>query len=163
MLMIGKFSIRFFVMGTSHVISALCLKRSEMSGEVFELEQRLSNIRKQMSHIDASIKIFDPDFDLRTLPPKRSRKASKHFKHGELNRLLLDTLRKAKKAMTTEDIYQDICLVKGLSDLDESDKRSVKNHIAIALRRQEKSGAIQSCRTEEDNKQVIWKIPSRNA
>jgi len=66
-------------MGTSHIVSALCQKRSEMSGEIIELEKRLSDIRKQMSHIDASIKIFDPEFDLRTLPPKRSRMANKHF------------------------------------------------------------------------------------
>jgi len=122
-------------MGTSHVISALCDKRSEMSGEIISLEKRLSTIRSEIAHLDASIKIFQPDFDLRTLPPKRYHKANKHFKHGELNRLVLDVLRIAEKELTTEEIFHETCRIKGIFIKDDLDKRMIKNCSPSALMR----------------------------
>lgn len=86
-------------MSESHVISALVAKRSELSGLVEHYMQEIKRMDADLHHIDASIKLFDPDYDLRTIKIKQHRKVNLYFKHGESARLVLDVLREVGGVM----------------------------------------------------------------
>ena len=49
-------------MADSHVISALSTKRGEILGSIKHYKQIISSLDKDLTNIDATIKIFEPDY-----------------------------------------------------------------------------------------------------
>jgi hypothetical protein len=47
-------------MTDTHVISALRLKRAEISGYIHDLEKRIARQRASLANLDATIKLFSP-------------------------------------------------------------------------------------------------------
>ena len=49
-------------MADSHVISALSTKRGEILGSIKHYKQIISSLDKDLANIDATIKIFEPNY-----------------------------------------------------------------------------------------------------
>ena len=60
-------------MAESHVISGLAAKRSEVAGYILKYEQQIAELRCDLAHLDATIKLFDPEFNLRGIRAKEIR------------------------------------------------------------------------------------------
>jgi hypothetical protein len=83
-------------MAETHVLSALRLKRAEISGYIHDLEKKIARQRANLASVDATIRIFAPGENPDAIPPKRSyKRRTTYFAHNELPRLALDTLRLA--------------------------------------------------------------------
>ena len=77
-------------------VSALVRRDAELAHEIEALEARLDQVRADLAHLHAAIRILDPDADPAAVWPKRpSRRGCAWFGHGELGRLMLDALREA--------------------------------------------------------------------
>ena len=59
-------------MTNSHVISALRLKRAEISGHIHGLEKRIARQWANLANLDATIKLFSPGANPDAIPPKRA-------------------------------------------------------------------------------------------
>jgi hypothetical protein len=107
-------------MAEPHVISALRAKRAEISGHVHDLERRLARHRANLANIDATIRLFAPELNPDTIPPKRTYRRTRYFTKGELSRCILDALRKADgNAIAAGDIAKGAITEKGLpADVD---------------------------------------------
>ena len=75
-------------MAESHVISALKLKRAELSGHIKDLERRINRQRANLASLDATIRLFSPEMNPDAIPPKRRYRQSGYFKQHELPRLV---------------------------------------------------------------------------
>jgi hypothetical protein len=91
-------------MTEKHVVSALRLKRSEISGHVHDLEKRIARQRANLANLDATIKLFSPGSNPDAIPPKRTYRRTRYFAHNELSRLTQDALRMASGPLTTAEI-----------------------------------------------------------
>jgi len=58
-------------MSASPVINCLRRKRAEISGMIRDLESRAHAVRRDLAHIDATLKMFDPGAPRRTIKPLR--------------------------------------------------------------------------------------------
>ncbi len=76
-----------------HAVSALSRKRAELAGEVIRAKARLKRLQENLAHVDATLRLFDPDADPAAIKPLRPRKPPRLFRHGELPRLILSALR----------------------------------------------------------------------
>ena len=47
-------------MTESHVVSALVDKRAELAGQIVRIEQQLGQVRSDLIHVDATIRLFAP-------------------------------------------------------------------------------------------------------
>ena len=56
-------------MADSHVISALVKKRAELRGDIIHYKQLIATLDKDLQTIDATIKIFDVDYDISSIKP----------------------------------------------------------------------------------------------
>jgi hypothetical protein len=63
-------------MAESHVVSGLVAKRSELAGLVQHYQSEISRLTGDLHHLDAAIKLFAPEFDLRTLPTRSTGSAA---------------------------------------------------------------------------------------
>lgn len=142
-------------MAESHVVSGLVAKKSELAGLIQHYQAEISRISFDLKHLDATIKLFDPDFDLRTVKSKEYRERNQYFKPGECLRLALDVLREAGQPMNSQDIGLSVIGAKGFENMPDACKQAQKSVFA-ALANLEAKGLVS--RIEKDGLLVYWQL-----
>ena len=93
--------------GNKYALAALKDRRATLAGEIAELKKQLVRREEMLEHVDATIRIFQPDYERGTIPLKRPRRV-KLFRQGELNRMIFNALRRAEKPLSTADIVTSV-------------------------------------------------------
>jgi len=107
-------------MAESHVVSGLVEKRAEIAGLIVHHKQQLDSLGGLLGHLDATLKLFSPEIDLRTLHVKQHRRRNIYFGHGQLYRFILDALRHTGVPMTCRDLAERAILIKSLDSSPDS-------------------------------------------
>jgi energy-converting hydrogenase Eha subunit G len=110
-------------MAESLVVSGLVSKRAEITGQIASYKTEITRLQDALSHLDGSIKLFAPDFDLRTIKSKRTYKRNSYFLKGEAQRMTLDVLRVAPKPLTSLEIAQQLVQAKDIEPTDDATAR----------------------------------------
>ena len=76
-------------MAELHVMDALREKRSELNGIVSRLEQQLVQHRGSLAHLDATMRLFDPDMLSQDADPAPQRERMSWTRPGECRRLIV--------------------------------------------------------------------------
>ncbi|MCK9916266.1 hypothetical protein MXD81_44655 [Microbacteriaceae bacterium K1510] len=99
--------------GNRYAILALKDRRATLAGEIQRFKDGIKHREQQLAHMDATLRILDPEYRADTIAPKRIRRV-KLFGGGELNRLIIDALRRANgEALSTPQIADAIIAAKG--------------------------------------------------
>jgi len=143
-------------MAETHVISALRAKRAEVSGYIHDLEKKVKRMRANLAHIDATIRVFAPDLNPDTIPPKRRYRRSHYFAKGELSRRCLDMFREANgDSITATEIAKAAMADKGMSADDTNQLAAVTEMVLLCLGRLRRRGAVAKTGTSRDAK---WEL-----
>jgi hypothetical protein len=129
-------------MTNSHVVSALRLKRAEISGHIHDLEKRIARQRANLANLDATIKLFSPSTNPDAIPPKRAYRRTRYFAHNELSRLIQDALRTASRPLTSAQMAAAVMQAKEMPPDDAAFKDIVAVRALTVLRRLRKRGAV---------------------
>jgi hypothetical protein len=127
-------------MAETHVISALTAKRAELAGLVTHHRKEMVRLSEEVKMLDATIKLFEPDYRIRSIKPKRYQKKNEFFKNGEARRTILDVLRDADKPISTNDIARSVMSLKGINGEHE---KALQASILATLHKQMKSGLVE--------------------
>ena len=100
-------------MDGSHAIAALVRKRADLAGQMEAAEKRLRALQASLVHVDATIRLFDADYPIAEIAPKRA--GYKPVLPG-LSRYVLDTLRNNAGPLTAWDISKRIAAQLGMED-----------------------------------------------
>jgi hypothetical protein len=122
-------------MAEPHVIGALSNKRAELAGIVSQLERQLAQQQANLAHLDATMRLFDPDIQPNRIRPKQPRVRSVWFRPGECLRLIYDSLREVAHPMTTHQLAERIIRVKVLPIADDRQRALVQKTILGSLNR----------------------------
>ena len=141
-------------MAESHVISALTAKRSELAGIIFHHKKEISRIAEEVKTLDAAIKLFEPDYQVHAIKPKRFQRKNSFFEHGEANKLVLDIIRRGQPIAMSE-IVAELATFKGV-DVDSDVFPLFKDSVKSTLKRQKKQGLVVDDRKERGVH--FWKI-----
>lgn len=136
-----------------NVVSGLVSKRSELLSMLEHYAREVDRLNDELRHLDVTIKLFAPEMDLRTLPPKRFVETNRIFRQGESYRVMLEVLREAGGTLNTQEVAQRIAAKK---NLDESKITAIRDTILDTLRRAEKRGVVR-----QDGKEgmaLVWKL-----
>jgi hypothetical protein len=144
-------------MTNSHVVSALRLKRAEISGHIHDLEKRIARQRANLANLDATIKLFSPSTNPDSIPPKRAYRRTRYFAHNELSRLTQDALRTASGPLTAVEIAAVVMQAKGMPAGDAAFKEIVATRALTVLRRLLKRGAVAKSGTSRNAR---WAVAS---
>ena len=63
----------------------------------------------ELEHLDATIRLFDADYQVEAIKPKTFRPPEDWAKRGQMTRIVLDVLRQAAEPFTTRDIAFQLC------------------------------------------------------
>src|SRR5882762_10465503 len=121
-------------MAEPHVIGALRNKRSELAGTVRQLEQQLAGHRANLAHLDATMRLFDPDVRPKDIRPRRVQARNVWFRQGECLRLIYDELREATQPVTTRELVERIMRVKAIPAADDQRRERVQKTLMWTAR-----------------------------
>lgn len=147
-------------MAESHIVSGLVAKHSELAGLIKFHRAEMARVAADLKNLDATLKLFAPEMDLRSIGTKRVRKTSvgggfKRFKNKESHTLILDQLRVATKPQTTAMICTAIMSDKGIEDTKEL-RTSIQRTLTGSLRRLCQRGLIKEAGRK--GLTVLWQI-----
>lgn len=140
--------------GEGIALSALVQKRAELAGEIKVLEDRLEQLRSNILHMDAAIRIIRPGYHTDAIVPKKRRQQRQWFGNGEILRMTLEALRKASDPLTAREIALALMERKGFDQNDEATIRTIEKRIDATVRRRE--GLIE--RVVYGPRSVGWRI-----
>ena len=142
-------------MGQTHIVSGLVTKRAEIDGQIISKLAEIKDLKQILHHIDRTIKVFSPEFDLRTIRATRTNTRNALFAHGEAQRLVLGVMREHDDCMTSRQITDAIIERKGFEALS-STITQVQKDVSNTLRRLERKEVVEL----SDNNDAIlhWRI-----
>lgn len=132
-------------MGYELTLAGLLRKRGELSGHVEGLRAQLGVHLDALNHIDAVIRVFKPDIDLVDLPERLAPPANAAFR-GEVQRFLIDTLRKATEPLTTFDMTEAVMRQRGLDPADRVLFQLIAKRTGHSLSKLRRQGKVTSYR-----------------
>src|SRR5215208_5845642 len=100
-------------MGYDLTLSGLLRKRAEMAGQAEVVRAQLGGLLSALDHLDATIRIFNPDIDLADLPERPVPPALSGAR-GDLQRFLLDALRTANGPLDTFQLAERVMQMRAL-------------------------------------------------
>lgn len=101
---------------TDLAVEALKRKRAEMTGEIARCHARLQELSDSLEHLDATLRLFAPDFVAESVLPKVFMPPKSWSKRGEMSRAVLSILRVAKGPLATREIAQMVIAQRGLGN-----------------------------------------------
>src|ERR1700675_2674590 len=122
-------------MAELHVIGALRNKRAELAGTLRQLEQQLARERTNLTHLDATMRLFDPNIRPKDIRPRQRRTHNAWFRHGECLRLIYGAVREAIQPVTTRDLTDRIMRVKAMPAADDHRRELVQKTLLASLNR----------------------------
>lgn len=146
-------------MGYELTLQGLLRKRAELCGVVEGLRVQLGAQLDALNHIDATIRVFKPDIDLVDLPERLAPPANAAFR-GEVQRFLLDKLRKADRPMTTFDMTEAVMRSRGLDPADRVLFQLIAKRTGHSLSKLRRQGKATSYRAGK-SALLEWKVAGR--
>jgi hypothetical protein len=122
-------------MAEFYVIGALQNKRAEQAGALRQPEQQLVQQRANLSHLDAAMRLFDPDIRPKDIRPKQRRARNAWFRPGECLRLIYDELREATQPVSRRELAERIMRVKAIPVADDDRRERVQKTLLGSLNR----------------------------
>ncbi len=121
-----------------YAMAALKKKRAGISSEIIHLERQLRFRRDSLVHLDATIRLLDPNIDPDKIPNTRRRVHL--FKQGELGRAIVDTLRRGGEPMQVQDVTSGVMEVCGQ---EEAARSTMLRRVRANLRYLRKMGKVE--------------------
>lgn len=141
-------------MVTQHAITALRDKRGELAGAIDALQDQLRQAMIDMDHIDATLRMFDPEIELDEIKPKPLPPRHRAFK-GQVTRAILAMLR-AEGAMDARAITLRLMAERELNVNDKGLQKAMHKRIGAALRNLRERQLVTSEQTKGGL--LVWRV-----
>lgn len=126
-------------MGQTHIVSGLVTKRAEIDGQIIARLAEIKDLKQVLHHLDRTIKVFSPEFDLRTIRATRTNTRNALFAHGEAQRLVLGVMREYGEVITSRQITDSIIERKGF---EATATAQLQKNVINVLRRLERKSVV---------------------
>ena len=143
-------------MADTHVISALSTKRGEILGSIKHYKQIISSLDKDLTNIDATIRIFEPDYKFGSEKVINKHTRNRFFNNGEAKVLVLEVLKNSNLDLSTDKISDIIATNKNLSFENKTDKSNFQKSILLALNTCLSHDIVE--KVSKDGLSIVWKI-----
>lgn len=143
-------------MNDPHVVTGLMTKRAELAGMLEHYQAKVRQLMIDLDAIDQALRLFKPDIELDAIKPKPMPPRHAAYK-GEVARIVLGTLRDAKRACTTQELTMHVMAERGMNTADRGLVKMVGKRVGSCLRHHRASGLVRSTKGLGDR--LAWEIP----
>ena len=143
-------------MTDTHVVSALKQKRIEIASQIEHHREQMRLAVIALDHVEASLRLFDPDVDMGELGPRKVPPILYDTK-GDTGRIILETLRTATTPISTAKVCEAVMQARGLDTDDKGLCRLMMKRTTANLKHwSAKRGLIRSMPGQ--GQQLLWEI-----
>lgn len=140
-----------------NTIAGLVEKRSEIAGKIDALREELRKAIVDLDHIDAAIRLFDPNYDIGAIAARPVRQAQ-IVRRGDSIRMILDLLREATEPLSTKQITLKVMSLRGLNTMDDALVMMMTRRVGASLRGYKDNGTVRSIKDDRYGKYDLWEI-----
>jgi len=143
-------------MTDTHVVSALKAKRVQVASHIEALQGQLRQATIDLDHVEAALRLFDPEVDLAALSPRKIAPVLYDTK-GDTGRIILETLRTSMRPLSTAQVCDAVMLARGLDTNDKALCRVMMRRTNANLKHwAKKRGLIRSM--PGPGQQLLWEV-----
>jgi len=135
-------------------VAYLVRLHADIGGKLLENKKEAAKLASSMLAVEHVIKLFNPDFNARTISARRRQKTNPWFKRGTLFRKALDSLRKATGPITVGEITSAALAAKGIREATVKQR----NGIAAGIRSCLESNAGKTVQRVGEGVPKRWRI-----
>jgi len=106
---------------------------ADLGGRINANKREADRLAESMRHVEAVIRLFDPEYDVRRIAVRRRNRENPWYRRGHMFRAILDVLRAAKEPLTTRAIAEGMLATKGISKPENKDIRHLEEGIRACL------------------------------
>jgi hypothetical protein len=106
---------------------------ADLGGQIQANKAEAARLAEAMQHVEAVIRLFNPDFNVRAISARRRQQTNPWFRRGTLFRAALDVLRAAKEPLTVAEVTAAVLTARGITDATERQRRGVEAGIRSCL------------------------------
>jgi hypothetical protein len=114
-------------------VSFLIRLHADIGGRILENKRQAERLADDAKAVEAVIRMFDPEFNARTVAACRRVTGNPWFKRGTLFRAALDVLRTAVVPMTVREITAAMLEAKGIMDSTLKQRIGVEAAVRASL------------------------------
>ncbi len=103
-------------MSDTQGLGGLVAKRGELAEHVKQARPDVQRLAEESAHLDASIRLFDPDYAVGAVQSKGPRHRQQWFASGECQRLVLEALRDALEPLSARALMQLVAARKAVPE-----------------------------------------------
>ena len=140
---------------TDYALEALKRKRAEITGAIARCHADIHRLSEELEHLDATLRLFAPDFVAESVLPKVFAPPKSWSKRGEMSRAVLSILRVAKGPLSTREIASMVVQQRGL-ECETDILNIMTRRVGHVLRDKRDKGVIRSI--EETGLWLQWEI-----
>lgn len=126
-----------------HVVTGLMTKRAELAGMLEHHQAKVRQLMIDLDAVDQALRLFKPDIELETIKPKPLPPRHAAYK-GEVARIVLGTLRDAKRPCSTQELTMHVMAERGMNTADKGLVKTVTKRVGASLRHHRGRGLIRS-------------------
>ncbi len=123
-------------MARKHVVTTLERKYARLLGHQAKIKYTSLSLVKDMAHIEAVIRLFEPLWDRDCVKPIMYRGESRWAKKGQGSRAAIEVMKKAAKPLSATEIARAAYLECGMEPPGNDELRLVGTDLIYSLRRQ---------------------------
>jgi hypothetical protein len=114
-------------------VAYLVRLHADIGGKLLDNKKEAARLASSMLAVEHVIKLFDPDFNTRSISARRRQKTNPWFKRGTLFREALGVLRTATGPLTVAEITAGVLATKDVRDATDKQRRGVEAEIRSCL------------------------------
>jgi hypothetical protein len=108
---------------------------ADLGGRIKANRQEGERLAADMKHVEAVIRMFDPEYNVRAISVRRRNRSNRWFKRGTMFRAVMDVLKAAEGPLTVREIVLRVLAGKGEASPDLKTIRDLEGGIRSTLAR----------------------------
>lgn len=138
-----------------NTVHGLIAKRAEIAGKIEHLQDQLRALVIDLDNIDHTIHVFDPTIELEGVYKKPVPPRHQAFR-GQVTRIVLTTLKNAKKPLTSRELAQRVMAERGLDTANLKILKLMQSRVGACMKHLEKKGVAKQ--QQGPGKFLLWEL-----
>jgi hypothetical protein len=114
-------------------VAYLIRLHADIGGRVLENKRQAEQLAADAKAVEVVIRMFDPEFNARTVAARRRVTGNPWFRRGTLFRHALEILRTAAAPMTVKEIMAAIVTGAGIADMTDKQRLNLESGVRASL------------------------------
>jgi hypothetical protein len=97
-------------------VAYLIRLHADLGGRIIDNKREAGQLVESVKHVEAVIRLFDPDFNFQRIAARRRVTGNPWFKRGTVFRHALEAIRMAREPLTAREVVEHMLAAKGVSN-----------------------------------------------